>query len=312
MNARRLALPAFVAVAAVLLVAAAALADPAAWWERTVVFVIEVQRDLHRQLAAAMRAVHEQGAAAAWGLVGLGFLYGVFHAAGPGHGKAVISAYLVTHESRLGRGLALSVASSLLQGFTAVALVTVAAALLGLSVRETQGTATAMETASYGLVVLLGLFLAVRGGRRLWTLARGRADAPDGHEAGVTACTSCGHAHAPPTRRDAVAAVLSVGCRPCSGAIIVLVLAAAMGLAWAGIAAVFAMSVGTALTVSVLAALSVYARKTAIALAGVMPAGAERAGAVGNGIAVLGGIVIAGLGAALLQASLAVARHPLF
>ena len=312
MTARRLTLPAIVVVATVALVAVATLADSADWWARSVAFVMEAQRDLHRQLATALRAVHEHGAAAAWGLVGLGFLYGVFHAAGPGHGKAVISAYLITHESRLSRGLALSVASSLLQGFSAVALVSVAAALLGLSVRQTQGTATAMETVSYGLVMLLGIFLAVRGGRRLWTLARGRADAPDGHEAGVTACTSCGHVHAPPTFRDAVATVLSVGCRPCSGAIIVLVLAATLGLMWAGIAAVFAMSVGTALTVSVLAAMSVYARKTATALADVMPVGAARAGALGNGLAVLGGVVIAGLGAALLQASLAITRHPLF
>ena len=301
-----------VAVVAAALLAAAALTDPADLWARTVAFVMETQRDLHRQLAAAVRAVQDHGAVAAWGLVGLGFLYGVFHAAGPGHGKAVIATYLATHENRLGRGLALAVASSLLQGTTAVALVAVAAAVLDLSMRETQGAAVAMETVSYGLVILLGLFLAVRAGRRLLTPAVGRRHHRAGHEAGAAACGGCGHAHPPSTARDAAATVLSVGCRPCSGAIIVLVLATAMGLLWAGIAAVFAMSVGTALTVSVLAAMSVYARKTAIALAGILPAGAARRAAVGDGVAVLGGLLIAGLGVALLQASRTVAQHPLF
>ena len=61
---------------------------------------------------------------------GLGFLYGVFHAAGPGHGKAVIAAYLVSSERALVKGLALSLAAALVQAVVAVALVATAAALL--------------------------------------------------------------------------------------------------------------------------------------------------------------------------------------
>ena len=148
---------AVVAAAVVLLVAAALLMaplEPGVIWNRAVAYVFAMQRDLHRELAAAMRSVQANQAAAAWTLAGLAFLYGVFHAAGPGHGKIVISTYLATHESRLRRGVALSVLSSLLQGATALAAVGLTVTLLDRSFREAQSTAFALESVSYGLVGL--------------------------------------------------------------------------------------------------------------------------------------------------------------
>jgi ABC-type nickel/cobalt efflux system permease component RcnA len=307
------------AVAAAILISTAAvlavgLFEPGAMWNRAVVYVFTMQRDLHRDLAAAMRSVQANQAAAAWSLAGLGFLYGVFHAAGPGHGKVVISTYLATHESRLRRGVALSVLSSLLQGVTALGAVGLTVAVLDRSFREAQSIAFALESVSYGLVSLLGLFLVFRSGRRLW--ARHRVS--DVGPAAAAHGTGC-HGHgpsaaeltAPPSLRHFVATVLSVGMRPCSGAILVLVLAYAKDLVWVGVAAVMAMSAGTALTVSALAALSVYARKSAVALGGYLSEDSPRFAQVLDGIAMLGGILIVLFGMALLQASLVTARHPL-
>ena len=184
--------------------------EPGAMWNRAVAYVFTMQRDLHRELAAAMRSVQANEAAAAWSLAGLGFLYGVFHAAGPGHGKVVISTYLATHESRLRRGVALSVLSSLLQGATALGAVGLTVAVLDRTFREAQSTAFALESVSYGLVGLLGLFLVFRSGRRL--LARHRC---------VERCTdlqrlahgsgTCGHGHGPaqPTLRRRPRSVIS-------------------------------------------------------------------------------------------------------
>ena len=53
-------------------------------------------------------------------LVGLSFAYGVFHAAGPGHGKAVISSYMLANEVALRRGVMLSFVSAFLQAATAI------------------------------------------------------------------------------------------------------------------------------------------------------------------------------------------------
>jgi ABC-type nickel/cobalt efflux system permease component RcnA len=310
-----------VVTAAILIFTVAVLAiaplEPGAMWNRILAYVFAVQRDLHRELAAAMRSVQVNEAAAGWSLAGLGFLYGVFHAAGPGHGKVVISTYLATHESRIPRGVALSVLSSLLQGATALGAVGLTVAVLDRSFREAQSTAAALESVSYGLVGLLGLFLVFRSGRRL--LARHRASNGDGPAASARGPAACCHGPGPsaadlttpPSLRHFVATMLSVGLRPCSGAILVLVLAYTMNLVWAGVTAVMAMSAGTALTVSALAALSVYARKSAVALGGYLSEDSPRFAQVLDGIGLLGGILIVLFGMALLQASLVTAQHPL-
>ena len=105
-------------------------AGGAGFWSEVVLEVQTVQRDLHRQLATAIQAVQAKGMAASWALVTLSFLYGVFHAAGPGHGKVVISTYILTNESQLRRGLLLSISCALCQGLTAI--IAVALMLLAL------------------------------------------------------------------------------------------------------------------------------------------------------------------------------------
>jgi nickel/cobalt transporter (NicO) family protein len=304
---RRLLLAGLLVVA--ITVSAGMLIDLGTIWNRVVIHALAVQRDLHRELAAAMRTAATPGSGVFWSLIGLGFLYGVFHAVGPGHGKVVISTYLASHETRLGRGIALSVLSSLLQGVTAIAAVGATVTLLAL-LPGAQVTAVMLESASYGLVILLGVFLALQAVRRL--LAR----SPDRYDHGARHCC---HGHgsttadlaAPPSRRHFVMTVLSVGLRPCSGAILVLALAFATDLVPAGVLAVLAMSLGTALTVAALAVLSVYARRTAIGLSGFLSDDGPRSGQILDGVAMVGGIAIVLFGAALLQASLATAHHPL-
>ena len=309
---------AIAAALSVLALAAAAiiLAEMPAVWSRAVMYALTTQRELHRELAMAMRAVHHPETAAFWTLTSLGFLYGVFHAVGPGHGKLVISTYLASHESRLRRGVALSVLSSLLQGVTAVTAIGATVAVLDRSLREAQSAAIALETVSYLLVALLGLFLAWRSGRRLLMHTCSHQHDHD-HTATNFATHRCrGHIPtmtdlAAPSLRHSVVTALSVGIRPCSGAILVLVLAYAMHLVWAGVAAVFAMSIGTAITVSVFAAASVYARKSAIALASQPALGGRWLTPTLDAVAMLGGIIITFLGLGLLHASLSIARHPL-
>ena len=106
-------------------------------WDRTVAYVRVKQREIQRELADAIKALRqERSLAAAWSLIALSFFYGVFHALGPGHGKAVISTYLLTQRSDLRKGLALSWGGSLLQGVTAIALVYGAVALVDWTQRD--------------------------------------------------------------------------------------------------------------------------------------------------------------------------------
>ncbi|WPZ35747.1 nickel/cobalt transporter [Thalassobaculum sp. OXR-137] len=338
-NARTL----FPAVALVLLVCAAILLAFAPqfdlaipYWSYVAFEIQAIQRELHRGLAAAIAAVRDEGMVAAWTLVGLSFLYGIFHAAGPGHGKVVISTYLLTQESELKRGLLLSAAAALVQGIVAILLVEATVRVLGLTMRQAEGVVPSLEAASYGLIALVGAGLVFTRGRRLLAglteygashdhhdhhHGHAHAHAHDhahdhdhGHDHG-----HCGHSHgparedlaAPLSLRSAAALVVSIGIRPCSGAVLVLVVAYSMGLRLTGMASVLAMSVGTAITVGFLASLSVFARDLARRLAARLPDHAGRLSLASEAVAVLGGLAILVLGLLLLQAVLTAPAHPL-
>lgn len=301
--------------------------DGSGFWFSLAMEAQAIQRELHRQLAGAMRAVGADGSSAAWWLIVLSFLYGVFHAVGPGHGKVVISTYLLTQESHLRRGVMLSLAASLVQGVTAIVIVETTVGVLGLTFKRAEATATNFEAVSYGLIALVGVMLVMTRSRRLFARMK-HAPVTSSHQlpqehghdhSHDEACSHCGHAHGP-TRSDIegpvslrtlVGVILSVGIRPCSGAVIVLLGAHAMSLRLAGIGAVLAMSLGTGMTVSLLATLSVYARKASLRLVAILPDRATRVATAIDVVGVAGGLVILIAGALLLQSAWVVAPHPL-
>ncbi|MEO3431276.1 nickel/cobalt transporter [Pelagibius sp. CAU 1746] len=290
--------------------AAAPAAAAAGLWPRVVGAVRDTQRDLHRRLAVAVRAFKQQGSAAAGALILVSLLYGVFHAVGPGHGKAVISAYLLANESAVRRGVLLAFLASLVQGLSAVLLVGLLAALLGLAGVQVTRSVSYLESASYALVALIGAWM-------LWSQLRG-GHRHHHHHHGDTADAACGHGHVPDpallsapaatagARRnrvsEAAGLVLAVGIRPCSGAVLVLLFALAHGVLLAGVAATFAMSLGTAVTVSLLAVLTLFSKRLALAVVG---GDSRRVEAIYRGLALLGAGLLLLLGGLLFWASLA-------
>lgn len=247
-----------------------AISDSAAW-HSALGWVQTQQRALHSMLADAVRALKDDGSAPAlWALISLSFLYGVLHAAGPGHGKAVISAYLVATGETIRRGIVLAFLSSLTQGVTAIVLVAGASWILGMSARAMTQDASVLEQASYLLIALLGLWLFVREVRPL-LLPVTTHDAT--HHRHHDHAKDCGHDHEAEARLAAqplsyatlAGLIASVGIRPCVGALLVLIFAFGQNLPLAGIAAVLAMSIGTGATVAALAAATATARGPGLA-----------------------------------------------
>jgi nickel/cobalt exporter len=246
-------------------------------------WILHEQAQFYRMLSGAIRAAKADGSAA-WTLMGISFVYGVFHAAGPGHGKAVISSYLVANDETWRRGVVLSFASAILQAFTAIAIVGIAAVLLGATAKMMGDTVRIIEMVSYALIILIGLRLLWVKGRAFLHLLKPHAHGHEHHGHAhdhhhdhghahhdhdhADEAHAWGHAHAPePSElggkhwfRRGLAAIVAVGLRPCSGAIIVLVFALAQGLFWIGVASTFVMGLGTAITVAAVATLAVSAR----------------------------------------------------
>ncbi len=116
------------------------------------------QAEFYRALTDALEQIKANGWAA-WLLLSLSFAYGVFHAVGPGHGKAVISAYLVSSGETVRRGIALSFMAAFVQAVTAVLVVSVAAVILRATAMTMTRATDMFEIASYGLVALVGAWL---------------------------------------------------------------------------------------------------------------------------------------------------------
>jgi nickel/cobalt exporter len=124
-------------------------------------WVQQQQADFYEALVASLDALKQDGTAF-WVLGGLSFLYGVFHAAGPGHGKVVIGSYVLANEAQVRRGIWLSFLSAMLQSVVAIGFVLVAALILGMTSLAMNDAAHWIGVLSYGLIVLLGLWLIAR------------------------------------------------------------------------------------------------------------------------------------------------------
>lgn len=124
-------------------------------------WVNQQQRNFYRAMNDALSALKTDWNAF-WILGGLSFLYGVFHAAGPGHGKVVISSYVLANERQVRRGIVLSFASAMLQSIVAIGFVLVAVLALNATSLAMADAANWIGIGSYALVTLLGLWLIAR------------------------------------------------------------------------------------------------------------------------------------------------------
>ncbi len=273
------------------------------------------QQRINRQLADAVKDLKATGSFAAAGVLAfLSFSYGVLHAAGPGHGKAIISSYVLANERTVRRGIMLSFLAAFIQALSAITLVGVMAIALNATSLQMKSTENTIETLSWAFVAMVGAWLLYGQVRKLFA---GRAATPlahahshdhapphthahdqgaacgcghdHAHEPAPTASHAqavshhhghghthdqgecCDHAHMPDPKElegplswgNALAIAFSVGIRPCTGAILVMIFALSQGMLWAGIFSTFAMALGTAITVSALAAMAVGSREFA-------------------------------------------------
>jgi len=277
--------------------------DEIGFWQRTRFEIARLQQGLQRDLAGLVREMKSGDSLMPLAtLLFFSFLYGVVHAAGPGHGKVVISSYLLAQESRVRRGVQLSFLTALVQAFSAIALVGLLALVLDLTRREAAAKVQLLEIASYGLIILLGFWMLVAALRGKLGCGHDHGHPDHGHDHSAVQTAAQGPPQAARGLLGGLAPmVLSVGIRPCSGAVIILLFTLAQGIFLAGVGATFAMALGTAMTVAALGILAVTSRKLAVRLAGQDSVWEDR---IGRGLAVLGSLAICVFGAFFLYLAL--------
>jgi ABC-type nickel/cobalt efflux system permease component RcnA len=268
------------------------------WW------VVQQQHAVQSALAGRLQALRAGEPAALWSLVALSAAYRFLHALGPGHGKALVAGAAMGTGATARRMALIAFAGSLGQAAVAIALVYGALAIFEATARGTVAVADRWIAPAGNLAVaLIGAWILWRGLRALGA-ARSGAHAHD-HDHGP----SCGHAHGPDPAEVAratdpaatLALIAAMAARPCTGALVVLVLAWRLGLAGAGIAAVVAMGLGTAAFTVLVAVMAVASRDEAFVAAG----DGRAARLLAPGLQILAGVMILGIGAVLAMAGLA-------
>ena len=270
---------------------------------RAVGAVARWQRDFNLKLTRSIRAVREEGAwAPVFAIIALAFGYGVFHAAGPGHGKVVTGAYFLTQRARLVHGVIAGALIATVQAASAIVIVGVLGLLLDIGGTRIISHTLYLELASYALIGLIGLgmlYKALRYGGHTHGHGKhghgGHGEHTHDHgEGAVLEALAKGQGRWP--HRDLVTASVAAGVRPCTGAILVLLFALANGILLVGIVATLAMALGVALTVSAINVGSILLNRGLAAALGARAAWAAFAhralGLVGAGLILALGTVL--------------------
>lgn len=251
--------------------------------------VSEWQRSFNLALSGALNSLKSESQQAGLTLVGVSFLYGVFHAVGPGHGKFVLTGYLAFEPTKLPQAIRLTLLSAFVQGVVAVALVTVIVVLFTLSRSYFNVTLQWVERGGFLMMLLLGVYWIYQGKQVLFPVRKRvkikqivqnsalnrplvGAEMQGCHH--HSADCGCGHKHLPNSTELEQASswqaqwmlVLSIGLRPCTGAVLVLFLAYTLELYLWGVLAAMVMALGTGLTLTLFACLVLLARQKAVNL----------------------------------------------
>ena len=283
------------------------------YWPQILLQSVSWQKELHQQMTQLLQQVKTAPEQAGGMLVLFSLAYGVLHALGPGHGKVVITTFLATHPARLKTTLRLTLLASLLQGSMAIVLVTLMLVVLQTSSRQLHLSSYWLEKGSYLLVIGLGLWIGVRALKALRRQLRPRSPmkihalrADHQHDAHC----GCGHAHLPDAQQVAGAVslktqlllVASMGLRPCSGAIMMLLFSRVIGVYLWGVLSAAVMALGTALTISAIGLLVQRSRTLALRLGGESRAASTAALAM-PALALVGSALLIAAGLALWQSA---------
>ena len=283
------------------------------YWPQILLQSVLWQKILNREMTQLLQQVAEHPHRAGLSLLAFSLVYGILHALGPGHGKVVITTFLATHPAKLKTSMKLTLLASLLQGSVAIVLVTLMLVVLHTSSRQLHLSSFWLEKGSYLLVIALGIWTGYRAVNSLWRLFRPkpamniRALHPHHHH--DDQC-GCGHAHLPSAQQVAGAVnvktqllvVLSMGLRPCSGAIMMLLFAKVIGVYLWGVLSAAVMAMGTALTISAIGLLVQRSRSLAQRLSANSHIN-DRARSLLPLLALLGSVMLIVAGCALWQSA---------
>lgn len=223
------------------------------YWPQILVLSHHWQYDIYQKLAEMFYQGNQQITKATFYFIMFSFIYGLLHSLGPGHGKFIVSSYLLTHPSRYKSSLYLTVCGAFLQAITAITLVLVGKYIFSKSMRSINHQAHDLTSFSFYFIIALGMFMLLQ---IVYFYYKDDKEAAE-------RCSCCSH-HQPLGEipyNHSISMVLSIGLRPCTGALMVLLLASTVGSYWLGVVSALMMAFGTAITTSIVAWCTISGKK---------------------------------------------------
>lgn len=253
-------------------------------------FVIAAQSYFMRAIDRQLVAIRDgHGLPVILGGLAIAFLYGVFHALGPGHGKTIIVGYFLGRGGSVGRGLAMAGWISFSHIVGAIVIVGIAHFIFSHSLLTPVEENWWLRLTSYGAILAIGLVMLVRALAGSGHMHSHSHEHAQGH--------AHDHAHSARRRREQRLLAVAAGFLPCSGAVLILLFAFGNGMLMTGILMTLTIAVGMGLTLAALGIASLLTHRHAIARFG----GTGRAASF---LALLGPILISLIGAILFSGTL--------
>ena len=213
-------------------------------------WIFKKQRVLYERMAVLSREIKEEEQVGPLALLlGIAFLYGLIHAAGPGHGKAFAASFIIAKGPALKQALLLGNMIALFHGLSAVVLVLlIKLVLVALTGQAMDQVEYVTKISSYGLITLIGLFLLSSA-----VLKYRKKDTPSIR---------------PPREVNLWVMALTIGLVPCPGVVLVLLFSISLGMLWVGILMAGFQIAGMALTISIVTVMVTGGRQGGLGLLG--------------------------------------------
>lgn len=210
-----------------------------------------VQKTLNESLAALTRSL--QGSRSLGGLLFVmlvSLVYGMFHAAGPGHGKTIVSSFFLANDAKLRHSIVIGYLIAVVHALAALAVVLILYYVIrGLFSAGIEQANHYIQLATFAVIAVLGGFMLF--GRIRGTGHHHRLHFEEGGQHGIT-------------MRSLLAIAVPAGAIPCPGAVAVILFALSLHMLGVSVLSVVSISLGMGVTISVTGALVILAKRGAV------------------------------------------------
>lgn len=219
------------------------------------------QGDLREKIAGFFRswenAQGNEKSKILWGIIGIAFLYGMIHAAGPGHRKTIVFSLYIARKSPWYEPLITGFLLAFLHGACAIILMLIFKGISGSIASNTNAYSIYMEGFSYLLIIIVALFLIIKESLEFIKESKNKNHSENLIQDNQNK-ENKNNKNA--SFKDLLPFLIS-GLYPCPGAILVLILSFTLSILEAGILAVIFMSLGMSIPIIIVAYLAWLGRK---------------------------------------------------